>query len=57
MKKDSFWLALILVLGTLFGIVYFINPELVRRILTIVHNFITSEMTVIWNKIQTFGMK
>lgn len=57
MRKDSFWLAILIVLGTLIGILWFINPNLVYRARDVVIRFVSDFGTIIWNKIQNFGVK
>ncbi len=56
MRKDSFWLAVLIICGVLFGILYFLNPNLVYKVRDVSINFITSTARIIWNKISTFGM-
>lgn len=51
MKKDSLFLAIILVLGILLGIIYFINPAYIEVLKTKVLYFLESIWIVTRNKI------
>lgn len=56
MKKDSLLLAIILGLGILLGILYFIDPNLIIILKNRTMYFLENLWTVLRNKIMTFGI-